>query len=72
LLKIIILLLLSINIFANDIFELYRTQGINAVEKKLKDSLKDISTWEEYLENKNVDLTCHGAAVRRRTINKRG
>jgi len=56
LLKIIILLLLSINIFANDIFELYRTKGINAVEQKLKESLKDISTWEKYLENKNVDF----------------
>jgi len=56
LLKIIILLLLSINIFANDIFELYRTKGINAVEQKLKESLKDIATWEKYLENKNVDF----------------
>jgi len=56
LLRIIILLLLSINIFADDIFELYRAQGINAVEQKLKESLKDIVTWEKYLENKNVDF----------------
>ncbi|WP_419677692.1 L,D-transpeptidase family protein [Aliarcobacter lanthieri] len=55
-LKILVLIFLSINLFANDIFELYRTKGINAVEDKLEKSLKDTGTWEKYLENKNVDF----------------
>ncbi|MFV7791639.1 hypothetical protein ACNO6Z_12415, partial [Aliarcobacter lanthieri] len=54
-LKIIILIFLGVNLFASDIFELYRTKGISAVEKELEKSLKDIGAWEKYLENKNVD-----------------
>ncbi len=54
--KIIILLAMVINIFANDLVDLYRLQGLNAVEKKLEESLKDKEYWNNYLENKNVDL----------------
>lgn len=45
-----------INIFANDLVNLYRLQGLSAVEKQLEDSLKDKNYWDNYLENKNVDL----------------
>ncbi len=54
--KIIILLAMVINIFANDLVDLYRLQGLNAVEQKLEESLKDKEYWNNYLENKNVDL----------------
>ncbi|APW67004.1 hypothetical protein LPB137_10805 [Poseidonibacter parvus] len=54
--KIIILLCMVINIFANDLVNLYRLQGLSAVEKQLEDSLKDKKYWDNYLENKNVDL----------------
>ncbi|MGB1226569.1 MAG: L,D-transpeptidase family protein [Poseidonibacter sp.] len=54
--KIIILLCMFINIFANDLVNLYRLQGLSAVEKQLEDSLKDKNYWDNYLENKNVDL----------------
>ena len=45
-----------INVFANDLVDLYRLQGLNAVEKKLEESLKDKEYWNSYLENKNVEL----------------
>ena len=54
--KIIILLAMVINVFANDLVDLYRLQGLNAVEKKLEESLKDKEYWNSYLENKNVEL----------------
>lgn len=54
--KIIILLAMVINIFASDLVDLYRLQGLNAVEKKLEESLKDKEYWNNYLKNKNVDL----------------
>lgn len=47
--KIIILLAMVINIFANDLVDLYRLQGLNAVEKKLEESLKDKEYWNNYL-----------------------
>lgn len=45
-----------INIFANDLVDLYRLKGLNAVEQELENSLKDKEYWNNYLENKNVDL----------------
>lgn len=54
--KIIILLCMVINIFANDLVDLYRLKGLNAVEQELENSLKDKEYWNNYLENKNVDL----------------
>jgi murein L,D-transpeptidase YafK len=54
--KIIILLAMVINIFANDLVDLYRLQGLNAVEKKLEESLKNKEYWDNYLKNKNVEL----------------
>lgn len=54
--KIIILLAMVINIFANDLVNLYRLKGLNAVEKKLEESLKDKEYWDKYLTNKNVEL----------------
>jgi len=53
--KVVVLIFLSLSLFSNDFFNLYRTQGISAVEKELEKSLKDIDIWEKYLENKNTD-----------------
>ena len=55
LLKLVIVVFLSVNLFSKDFLELYRTQGINAVEKELEKSLRDVNSWKKYLENKNVD-----------------
>lgn len=54
--KFIILIFLSLSLFSKDFFEIYRTKGIEAVEKELQKSLKDVKSWEKYLENKNVDF----------------
>lgn len=54
--KIIILLCMVINIFANDLVDLYRLQGLNTVKEKLEESLKNEEYWNDYLKNKNVDL----------------
>ena len=43
LLKLVIVVFLSVNLFSKDFLELYRTQGINAVEKELEKSLRDVN-----------------------------
>lgn len=53
--RIFLLLLFTVNIFAKDLMEIYRTEGINAVEQELQKNLKEISFWKSYLENRNVD-----------------
>ena len=56
--KYIILSLFIINsLFANslDIIELYRTQGIKAVEKEIANQLKTKSYWDYNLQNKDVN-----------------
>lgn len=53
--RIFLLFLFTVNIFAKDLMEIYRTEGINAVEKELQKNLKELSFWTSYLENKNVD-----------------
>ena len=53
--RFMIFLLLSVNIFALDLVTLYRYGGINSVEKELENKLKDISYWQEYFKDKNVD-----------------
>ncbi|RXI35942.1 hypothetical protein CP986_04750 [Arcobacter aquimarinus] len=54
--KIISLLIIAINLFAVDLVNIYREQGISGVEKELEKSLRDINYWNNYLENKNVDF----------------
>jgi murein L,D-transpeptidase YafK len=38
-----------------DLVKLYRLEGINSVEKEIENKLKDITYWQEYLEDKNID-----------------
>ncbi len=54
-LKLIIFLLISFNVYAQDLIKLYRYEGINSVEKEIENRLKDISYWQEYFQDKNVD-----------------
>ena len=53
--RIIFLLFLAGNLFANDLVNMYRLQGIDAVEEKISQTLKNKEYWDKYLENKNVD-----------------
>ena len=53
--KIIIFFMIIINIYAKDLVDLYRFEGINSVESELENTLKDINYWKKYLENKNVE-----------------
>ena len=47
--------MIIINIYAKDLVDLYRFEGINSVELELENTLKDINYWKKYLENKNVE-----------------
>ena len=53
--KIIIFLMIISNVYAKDLVNIYRFQGINSVENEIENLLKDINYWKEYLKNKNVD-----------------
>ena len=53
--KFVIFLLLTFSLYAKDLVNIYRYQGINVVEKELENSLKDLNYWKSYLENRNVD-----------------
>ena len=55
LIKIIISLFFVINVFADDLVNLYRIQGLNAVENKIQESLENKNYWKNYLQNKNID-----------------
>lgn len=53
--RFIILLLITFNLYAKDLVDIYRFEGINSVEKELEKNLKDVEYWKNYLVNKNVD-----------------
>ncbi|AXX90349.1 hypothetical protein CKA55_06150 [Arcobacter suis] len=53
--KFIIFLLLAFNMYAQDLVTLYRYEGISSVEKEIEKKLKDMTYWQEYLKDKNVD-----------------
>ncbi|MGB3750011.1 MAG: L,D-transpeptidase family protein [Arcobacteraceae bacterium] len=46
----------SINATPVDIIDLYRTQGIKAVEKEIANQLKTKSYWDQHLQTKEVDI----------------
>ncbi len=53
--KIVLFLSLFINLFANNLVDLYREEGLLAVENKLEESLQTEEYWNKYLEDKNID-----------------
>lgn len=53
--RIIVFLLISFNLFANDLLQIYIKDGIKAVEDRLEAGLNDANFWQEQL--KDYDLT---------------
>lgn len=53
--KIIVFLMIITNIYAKDLVNIYRFQGIHSVEKEIENTLKDFNYWKNHLEDKNVD-----------------
>ena len=54
--KIIILLVMVVNIFAIDLVDMYRTQGLKAVKDEFEKTLRNKIYWDKYLENKNIEF----------------
>ena len=54
--RFIVFLVLTLNIYAQDLVTLYRYEGINSVEKEIENRLKDITYWQDYFKDKNVDF----------------
>jgi murein L,D-transpeptidase YafK len=54
--KIFLFLILVSNVLLADLVEVYRNQGLEAVIKKLEQSMTQKQYWEKYLANKNVDF----------------
>lgn len=54
--KILLFIFLTLNIWAQDLVNIYRSEGLSAVEKLLREKLKDDNYWLEYLNNKVVDF----------------
>ncbi len=54
-LKIVVLILLALSLNAKELMDIYRIEGIKAVEQELEKNLRDIDFWKKYLENKNID-----------------
>ena len=44
------------NAYSTDFITIYRSEGINSVQREIENKLKDIKYWQEYLKDKNVDL----------------
>ena len=53
--KFVVFLVVAFNIYAQDLVTLYRYEGISSVEKEIEKKLKDVTYWQEYLKDKNVD-----------------
>lgn len=54
--KFVVFLAVAFNIYAQDLVTLYRYEGISSVEKELENKLKDITYWQEYFKDRNVDF----------------
>lgn len=54
--RFMVFLILGFNIYAQDLVTLYRYEGINSVEKEIENKLKDVTYWQNFLKDKNVDF----------------
>lgn len=54
--RFVVFLAVAFNIYAQDLVKLYRYEGISSVEKEIENKLKDITYWQEYFKDKNVDF----------------
>ena len=53
--KIVIFLIIALSLNAKELMDIYRIEGIKAVEQELEKNLRDIDFWKKYLEKKNVE-----------------
>lgn len=54
--RLVVFLVVTFNIYAEDLVTLYRYEGINSVEKEIENKLKNITYWQEYFKDRNVDF----------------
>ncbi len=52
--KLLILILMSISVYANTVIDIYRQNGIGAVETYIKEQLQTKSYWDEFLKDSDV------------------
>lgn len=53
--KIVVFLIIALGLNAKDLMDIYRIEGIKAVEQELEKNLRDLNFWKKYLENKNIE-----------------
>ncbi len=53
--KIVVFLIIALGLNAKDLMDIYRIEGIKAVEQELEKNLRDLNFWKIYLENKNIE-----------------
>lgn len=53
--KIVVFLIVALGLNAKELMDIYRSEGIKAVEQKLEKDLRDFNFWKKYLENKNIE-----------------
>lgn len=54
--RFVVFLAVTFNIYAQDLVTLYRYEGISSVEKEIENKLKDITYWQEYFKDRNIDF----------------
>ena len=52
--KLLILVLMSISVYANSVIDIYRQSGIGAVETYIKEQLQTKIYWDEFLKNSDL------------------
>jgi len=53
--KLLILMLISISLYANIIVDIYRQNGVDGVESYIKEQLQNKNYWNEQLKNLNIE-----------------
>ena len=53
--KIVVFLIIALGLNAKDLMDIYRIEGIKAVEQELEKNLRDLNFRKIYLENKNIE-----------------
>ncbi|QKF73890.1 peptidoglycan peptidase 2 [Aliarcobacter faecis] len=53
--KIVVFLILALSLNAKELMDIYRMEGIKAVEQELEKNLRDVNFWKKYLEKRNVE-----------------
>lgn len=53
--KIVVFLILALSLNAKELMDIYRMEGIKAVEQELEKNLRDVNFWKKYLEKRNIE-----------------